>query len=376
MSSDITNPFLDDENEDTLVVESHDSTAVDSSVSSERKPWERDYTDEQRAEMKARKAAGELLPGHKKHKGSYHRRDVTDKDLDLLAFIARFKYSTERQMTLIAGVQARTVYKRMMGLRELKLAQRVDVPGANRLWLTTQRAHTLLEQSGRIQHNEVRLMREKDIALDQLAHTLAVNQTAAWLMRGMPVGDHVPDWVRVPYAMDALISEYQVRKGWEQFLNTQNTEIMDRGHAGARKRAEVASRVKAGKLAVDEMHDDEPSLWTLSNSNAKSNKTKQFHYPDLVINRESMRDGSKPQSIAFEIELTAKNRGETARILRMFKDDRMTYKHVVWVVQSQAMQRHLIREDREVGLVEDGRMTIIGLRGSDGSLFTDRPWTL
>lgn len=195
-------------------------------------------------------------------------------------------------------------------------------------------------------------------------------------MRGMPVGDHVPDWVRVPYAMDALISEYQVRKGWEQFLNTQNTEIMDRGHAGARKRAEVASRVKAGKLAVDEMHDDEPSLWTLSNSNAKSNKTKQFHYPDLVINRESMRDGSKPQSIAFEIELTAKNRGETARILRMFKDDRMTYKHVVWVVQSQAMQRHLIREDREVGLVEDGRMTIIGLRGSDGSLFTDRPWTL
>lgn len=376
MSTDVTNPFLEDDDSDTLDVETCGSTAVDSSVSSDRMPWERDYTDEQRAEMKARKAAGEWLPGHKKHKGSYHRRDVTDKDLDLLAFIARFKYSTERQMTLIAGVQARTVYKRMMGLRELKLVQRVDVPGANRLWLTTQRANTLLEQSGRIQHDEVRLMREKDIALDQLAHTLAVNQTAAWLMRGMPVGDHVPDWVRVPYAMDALMSEYQVRRGWEQFLNTQNTEIMDRGHAGARRRSEVVARVKARNLEINEMHDDEPSLWTLSNSNAKNNETKQFHYPDLVINRESVRDGPVPESIAFEIELTAKNRGETAKILRMFKDDRITYKHVVWVVQSQAMQRHLIREDQEVGLIKDGRMTIIGLRDVDGTLFTDRPWRL
>lgn len=376
MNDDVVNPFLD--NDDELYDNDVDveDTGVSDDETDERKPWERDYTDEERADMKARTSAGEVLPGHKKHKTTYHRRDVTDKDLDLLAFLARFKYSTEQQLTLIADVQRRTVYKRLMGLREMKLANVVDVPGAHRLWMTTQRAHVLLQQSGHILGDEVRLMKEKDVALDQLAHTLAVNQTAAWLMRGLPLDDDSSAWLRLPYAMNLLLSEYQVRRGWEQLMNVNDTSKQDRGFIGARRRSEVVRDVNDGKIKVDEMHEREPSLWTLSDKNAKGNNTKQFHYPDLVVNRESVREGGKPESIAFEIELTAKNRGETASILRMFKKDTMTYKHVVWVVQSDAVGRHIKREDRDVGLERDGRMSFIPLVSAEGTMFTDRPWRL
>lgn len=376
MNDDVVNPFLD--NDDELYDNDVDveDTGVSDDETDERKPWERDYTDEERADMKARTSAGEVLPGHKKHKTTYHRRDVTDKDLDLLAFIARFKYSTEQQLTLIADVQRRTVYKRLMGLREMKLVSVIDVPGAHRLWMTTQRAHVLLQQSGHILGNEVRLMKEKDVALDQLAHTLAVNQTAAWLMRGLPLNDDSSAWLRLPYTMTSLLSEYQVRKGWEQLMNAHDTSKQDRGFIGARRREEVERAVKDRKIKINEVHEHEPSLWTLSDKNAKGNATKQFHYPDLVVNRESVRDGAKPESIAFEIELTAKNRGETARILRMFKKDTMTYKHVVWVVQSEAVGRHIKREDRDVGLERDGRMSFIPLVSAEGTMFTGRPWRL
>lgn len=376
MVDDVTNPFLDSDDdafEDDVDV---DETAENDDVVDDQKPWERDYTDEQRAEMKARRASGEYLPGHKKHKTTYHRRDVTEKDLDLLTFITRFKYSTEQQLTLIANVQHRTVYKRLMGLRELKLVNVIDVPGARRLWITTQRAHALLRQSGLIVGEDVRLIKEKDVALDQLAHTLAVNQMAAWLMRGLPLNDDAPDWIRTPYALNALLSEYQIRRGWEQLVSEDKSSTQDRGFIGYRRRREVVARVNDGKLPISEMHDDEPSLWTLSEKNAVSNNAKQFHYPDLVVDREPVRTNSEPQSIAFEIELTAKNRGETAKILRMFKNDTMTYKHVVWVVQSKAVQRHIRREDREVGLEKEGRMSFAPLLSSAGTLFTDRPWTL
>lgn len=376
MSDDVMNPFLDDDDELYEANVDVKDAAVSDEVAGDSKPWERDYTDEERADMKARASAGEVLPGHKKHRTTYHRRDVTDKDLDLLAFIARFKYSTEQQLTLIADVQRRTVYKRLMGLSEMKLVNVFDVPGARRLWMTTQRAHVLLQQSGRILGDEVRLMKEKDIALDQLAHTLAVNQTAAWLLRGLPLSDDSSAWLRLPYAMKSLLSEYQVRRGWEQLMNANDTSKQDRGIIGARRREEVERAVKDGKIKINEVHEYEPSLWTLSDKNAKGNATKQFHYPDLVVNRESLRDGAKPESIAFEIELTAKNRGETARILRMFKNDTMTYKHVVWVVQSDAVGRHIKREDREVGLERDGRMSFIPLVSAEGTMFTDRPWRL
>lgn len=129
MATDITNPFLDDEDElDSRLVDDEQAAENDVEATTERRPWERDYTAEERADMAARRAAGELLPGHKRA-STYRRRDITDRDLQLLAFIARFKYATEAQLAMLSNVLPKTAYKRMMGLRELGMAACEHVPG-------------------------------------------------------------------------------------------------------------------------------------------------------------------------------------------------------------------------------------------------------
>lgn len=381
MVDDVINPFLDDEDDafedDVDVV----GASVSDGVSGENKPWDRDYTDEQRADMQARRDAGEYLPGHKKHTTTYRRRNVTDKDLDLLAFMARLKFSTEQQLTLIANVQRRTVYKRLMGLLEMKLVNVNSDTGFGRIWFTTQRANTILTEAGRITGDDVRLIRQKDITPEGgIGHTLATNQTAAWLMRGMPLSDKFPKWLRMPYTLNALISEYQIRKGWEQLMHEGDRTTYDAGFIGHRRRMAAEQSVKNGELSVREMHDEEPSLWTLSDADATAHKTKQFHYPDLVLNRESIREDiredSTPVSVAFEIELTPKNRGETERILRMFKNDTTTYRYLVWIVKNDAVERHIMREDRKVGLGDTGRMTVLPIIGPDARRFDGPTWKL
>lgn len=120
-------------------------------------------------------------------------------------------------------------------------------------------------------------------------------------------------------------------------------------------------------------HRREPSLWTIAVKNAKSKKAKQSHQPDLVVNCEALREGSEPVSIAFEIELTAKNRGETASILRSFKEDETRYAQIVWVVQSEDVRKHIKEEDQGIGMIETGRMKALPLLGVDGEPFTAPP---
>lgn len=52
----------------------------------------------------------------KKHKTKYHRRDITDKDIEVLTFLARLRYSTARQMTVFANVKESTMRRRLLGL--------------------------------------------------------------------------------------------------------------------------------------------------------------------------------------------------------------------------------------------------------------------
>lgn len=57
---------------------------------------------------------------------------------------------------------------------------------------------------------------------------------------------------------------------------------------------------------------------------------------------------------------------KTTKNLRKRKGDRVKCRRIIWVGQSQAMKRHLIREDREVGIIEAGHTAIIGLRDAGG----------
>jgi DNA-binding MarR family transcriptional regulator len=383
----VENPFLDDIDDAVEDDVDGDETAVSDSVSGElNRPWERDYTDEERQELNRRAKAGELLPGRKKRTSAYSRRDVTEIDLDILTFLAHFKYSTDGPLATFADVKRRTVYRRMMGLREMKLVNRVDVPAARRLWLVTDKGRRVLEEAQRINQGDVRRIRPEEVTLDQLGHNLAIAQTAAWLTRGMPKFEGMQRWMSMPYSVDALVSEYKIRRGWESLIFGNKDKLdkkfdsgermYSRGRVGEKHRIEQFDRASQGEVSYDQLFADEPSLWTLSNAKHAEDVTKEFHYPDLVINREAQRESEKPVSIALEIELTVKNKGEVARIVRMFKQDRQAYAAQVWVVSSPAVKRHIESVFKQLGVDSSPAFRIIPLFDSDGNEHTGHPWKL
>lgn len=387
MKDDNYNPILDDDDaDDKLVFGLSDAGGSNESddVTPKSKPWERERTDQENDDLMRRAAAGELLPGRKRRPSAYSRRDVTENDLHLLAFLAHFKYSTDGPLATFADVQRRTVYRRMMGLREMKLVHRVDVPGARRLWLVSDKGRRTLEDAQYINQGDVRRIRPDEVTLDQMGHNLAIAQTAAWLTRGMPDAHSMARWLDVPYSLNVLTSEFAIRQGWESLIYdnkdklgkraTDGTKAYTRGGIGAKNREQQLNRAKAGELAYSDLFAQSPSLWTLSNARHAEENTKEFHYPDLVLNRESARDSSKPQSIAFEIELSVKNKGELAKIMRMYKEDRTTYAGSVWVVSSPSVKRHV---EAVVEQVEGSdRVIIVPLFDSFGDEHCGLPWKL
>lgn len=386
MEHDIENPFLDELDDVQSDTQDEERSSLDSSESTASKPWERDYTDEERQELNRRAASGELLPGRKRRRSAYSRRDVTDIDLQMLTFIAQFKYATDGPLATFAEVQRRTAYRRMMGLREMKLVHRVDVPGARRLWVVSDKGRRVLEDTQSVDEGDVRKMRPDEVTLDQMGHNLAIAQTAAWLTRGMPKFDGKLKWMSVPYALDALTSEFKIRQGWDTLMSANSEKLAQttlegkklntRGSVGTKYADEQFSRAHRGEVQYDRLFADAPSLWTLSNANHVEARTMQFHYPDLVLNHESKRSSIKPESIAFEIELSVKNQGELARIMRMYKADRRTYKGCVWVVGSPAVKRHIESVAKEIGYEDSKLLVFVPLFDSNGHVHDEYPWKL
>lgn len=388
MSNEIYNPFVDDVDQDNqLVFGLSDAVNDENSTdgNNESKPWERNRSDEEIADLNRRAAAGELLPGRKRRRSAYSRRDVTEKDLQLLTFLAHFKYATDGPLATFANVQRRTVYRRMMGLREMKLVQLADVPGARRLWVVSNKGRRVLEDSQRIYEGEVRRMRPDEISIEHVGHNLAIAQTAAWLTRGMPEFESRQKWAGIPYALSTLTSEFKVRQGWDRLMSANNEKLKverdgkrlyTHGGIGAKYKAAQFRRADEGKIAHSELYEDEPSLWTLSNATHVDDDTKEFHYPDLVLNREAVRDSSAPKSIALEIELSVKNKGELAKIMRMYKADRKTYIACVWVVSTPRIKRHVETVLKQLGLDDSPRFIIVPLFDSFGEQHQGEPWRL
>lgn len=366
----VENPFLDDIDdavEDEAIVE--DTAVSDTAVEQEITNDElRDDAVDMSVSSSERSS---------KRVSRYRRRVITDKDLDLLTFIARFKFASEKQLILLMNVTRKTVYKRLMGLREIGMCKVHQDVSPNRVWSVTGKALQWLAEAGRIDINDVTEV--KDISSSTLGHTLAINQAALWLMRGHPTKKGLPPDLTIPYSIDSFVSEYQIRSAWGAFKATEREKIKKygEGYTGSIHHDQVWKEAKEKNMRAAEIHARFPSLWTIALREAKNKHAKHSHVPDLVVNRESLRERhDKPVSFAFEIELNAKNRGETADILRSFKEDSTRYAHVFWVVSNHSVARHIRREDEEIGMLNSGRMHILPLLNNDGVRLTDPAWRL
>lgn len=338
----IDNPFLDDEDE----------------------PWQREYTAEQRTEMKRLKAAGDLLPGHKRRKSTYSRRDLTKIDFRLMRHIGVHKGCSSSIAGVLLSVTERTAHRRLLGLRELRLVDRHEVPGCRMFWYLTPKGKELLVMAGTATEDDLTVGRPDAFDLAAMGHTLAVSMTAAQL--SVKAADP-----------EQLIGETAIRRTWSRASEPFATkkELYGKGYAGEQLKRAVLLKLKKGELTWEQAMASTPALWTLTARLEQPMTMMQFHHPDFVIDCEAGRTGSRPQSIAVEVELTTKKDSEYERILRTYAKDPFVYSKVIWVVRSKAMQQKIEQAAAKVGLPAE-KLGFDLLRDATGAPFGGFPWTL
>lgn len=344
----VENPFLDDDD------------------AAPAKPWERDYTDEERAEMKRRKDAGELLPGHKRRKTVYGRRDITAIDLRLMQHIGGHKACSSGVAAVLLGVTQRTASRRLAGLKELKLVNCHEI-GKNYYWYLTPKGADLLVQEGYATEDDLTTGRTDQFDLAAASHTLAVSMTAAHMVAGT---------TGLFADANQIIGETAIRRAWGKAAGSfEKKDLYGKGYAGELLKRSTIQKIKAGSLAWPQVMKEAPALWTLTTvKDANAPQGRQFHHPDLVVNLEAGRDRA-PQSIAFEIELSAKKAAEYEAILTTYKNDLFVYSKVVWVIRNENIHRLITAAAEKVGLNSD-RLGFDTLRGADGERLEGFAWKL
>jgi len=327
-------------------------------------PWQRQHTAEQRTEIQRRKDAGELLPGHKRRRSTYSRRDLTPIDFRLMRHIGVHKGCSSRIGGVLLSVTERTAHRRLLGLRELRLVDRHAVPGCRMFWYLTPKGKDLLVMAGAATEDDLTVGRPDAFDLAAMGHTLAVSMTAAQL--SVKAADP-----------EQLIGETAIRRAWirasEPFAPKK--EMYGKGYAGEQLKRAVLLKLKEGQLTWEHAMASTPALWTLTARLEQPMTMMQFHHPDFVVDCEAGRSGARPQSIAVEVELSTKKDSEYERILRTYAKDPFVYRQVIWVVRSAAMRTKIQQAAVKVGLPPE-RLDFDLLRGADGEAFTGFPWTL
>lgn len=326
-------------------------------------PWERKYSEAEREELKAQKAAGKLLPGHKNRRGKkYPKRDITEIDFTVLRFLTKFKYASHLQISVLISVLPETARGRLKQLEELNLVDRFKDAGTKDLWFITKKAEKLLSEAGYLsEDDDYQIVRKDRFDTNPIAHTLAVNQVVAHLLGGTRMFNGQPKDLTV----DNLVSELTIQSEFGKIKKLVSPNF-GQGAAGEKlKRVALRELGENGKLSWDTAIDRNPALWTLTHGRTEGNTHQEIKFPDLVINLEAERTGAKPVSIAVEVEISNKSYERYVKIMRTYAADRFVYSKVVYVLPAgrETLGRTIKRAAKTAGL-DDSRIAFIQLLDS------------
>jgi hypothetical protein len=395
--SDLSNPFLDDDDEVTdnstnarpifrPVIQPSDEVLSDS------KPWDKPVrTPDEEAELEDRKRAGDVPTGKKKR-----RSTMTEKDAKLLAFLSVYRVSTAEQMSMLlttsetlgnkGGEMAspKTVLNRLLRLKEIGAVQDASLWNEQRVWGVTDLgrgaaiAFGLVGRDGQIQQKGLR-----GLNYTTVPHTLAVNQVAAQLLSPFGI---LRGKIALPPKMgfESLLTEYQVNNAWlkaNATISANNKEKnLNRKFKDWRTATvkELHEALQAGKLDHRDVAETEPALWALGQTPAAGDDVREHHLPDLVVNLERYRKNASRGSIAIEVELVSKSVSSYRRQLTLWAaeldkktgyPDPLLYSKLIYFTNDEAVKENLARADKlqETKLIESGKLIILPLTQRDGT---------
>lgn len=295
-----------------------------------------------------------------------------ERDMEVLDFLARFKYATASQLRYLHGVKESTMSNRLSKLKGQGLVESYTIFGPRPIWFLTKLGEELAGYG-------LPGLSTRGIAYGMLSHSFVVNHTAANLIGGnlnvlnledWPVYNRVKRRTGEVQRGDYVVSELEIQSSFGK---------LKKGRSELYKPKLMAIRDKAfrdwdagGRVGPSpEFLPGNEWMWVIL-PGATANLA--YHVPDLVVKRQRKESGA-PSSIAVEIELNQKAKGYE-RVLKAFASEKILYDKLIWVCRSGGPARELGRVANELGLLESGYMDIVPIIGEEGVFKGRELWTL
>lgn len=309
---------------------------------------------------------------------------ISDKDVEFLRFLARFRVANARHVSQMYAEREDTAARRLRRLRERGLVMSNSLYGTKPIFFVSDEGMIL---SG----YNYKTLRENDINLASFSHMFGMNHIGSnlmganvdvldfgekhWPVKNRREFDERSRRYKISFG-EMIVSEYEIQSSlgkrrtntkseiykpkaqadlkmalgdWQERL----TEIKKQDDKSKAKR-ELAEHI----YSSPEMIHENEWMWALYPNNPA---TLAHHVPDLVVKRPRNPDGT-PNSIAVELELNLKNSNDSyVKTLTAYKNDKDMYKEVVWVSTQQTIRTRIEKIAKEVGLWETGKIRIIPL---------------
>lgn len=314
------NPFI--EEEETVKTEPKDLTK-NIRGNAEKEPWtvKKDYSEEEQLARQKALLNGETLPGHKKRKNNfiYKRAQLTDIDLTIMLFLAKFDYATSKTISTLLNVK--DAGRRLRGMREWKYLKNPTNTLTLQVWTLTGKAVKELERRG-LTLFEPKLF-SAEIPLVPFAHTLAVAHTAALTLSE---NNHYEKATGAGFTLENVYGERELRKALAVFGTTLD------GKSTPEENLTLARKIHSMKdFNLIKCFTPLPDM-------------SYFHRPDFIIVDEENR------IVCVEVELSRKSKQETDGIIESFKKDYFgAIKKVLYVCKEPSTKDSVNRSKERVG---------------------------
>lgn len=274
----------------------------------------------------------------------------TDRDFQLVSFLARYLFASLPALTALTGTSAEAVDRRLRKLRSAGLVQ-VEGKGQHRYWFPTAAGMQLFGLPFPAIPPKYQL----------LHHTVAVAELAAELEAEHGLARNVlgesPFPVRLrPSSGDRLIQGNPALRFGHVVISEreiQQAQQRETRRAGWSHKAAREEVQEAAKLPEPiEVLEGSEHLFVLYGEGGQQG----MHRPDAVVTVTG--PGVTPhQHLAIEFERTMKKVDELDRIFRAYRDHSYLYGSVVYFTPSPSIKRALEEAGERVGL-PDGFLTV------------------
>lgn len=211
------------------------------------------------------------------------------------------------------------------------------------------------------------------ISLERLKHYRMIAHVAAQF--ASPEGFFEESLGVEPVELEQLISEHEMRAAFTPVQrqlseNKKKGKSNDYGKLRIELLRSALEDAQAGRIALSDLLEAQPVLYTLGFPRRENSKLKYVHQPDLVINLDQDRK-QRAQNILVEIELNKKSWEAYDAILATLKselDKPYVYERAVYFTIGSGVETLLRKVDAtgDYGLFSSGKLTVLPICNRDG----------